>query len=728
MVGTAYHLDMSGKEDRYTRIREFLQDRYPEAVSISTISRSLNMNRGSVAKYLDVLQSHGHVVMKPFGKAKLYSSAQTVPFDDLFDYLSDAIVILDADLHILMVNRSFIETFNIRSERNMLGSELSRINLALFNNPTIWDNIDRILNSQTFINEMLLIERGTERVFLTEFISAVMPSISFTGKPGIMITLRDITLWKKTEEALKNSERKIRTLFEEVPSGICLFQEDGTILNANRASLDILGLTRFTDLADFKLYDIMCSRDIVQDLIRKGKIAELTLSCNFDRLKSETLTTTKKSGVAYFQVVFAPVTDKGGKAPREFFILFLDITAKKIAEKQLKERYQGIMSNLPGIIYQYYARDSGEWGVYYVNERSQEIYGVTTEPLETWFARYGACIAPEDQERWFDSINDVIRRIVPWEFEGRFIKPSGEEMYIRGVSHPVRLKNETVWNGIFLDITDRKKAEEALRMSEERFRGITSNLPGIVYQFYVHDSGKRGMYYVDDRSTEVYGLSPDPLATWIQRYGSCIAPEDRERWVKSMEDAIERVAPWEFEGRFIKPTGEEMFIRVISQPVRQRNETVWDGIILDVTDRMRAEEALRRTELKEIRYHSFFENACNGVLIYEPIGQGEDYIIKDVNRVTAALMRMNKEDIVGKKLFEEFPDLPNPYVPDLLYRVLTTENPEFVTPLKYRNRDDFPWISHYVFKLPSGEIASFMIDVTEVMTEDSYPEREGGTN
>jgi PAS domain-containing protein len=184
MVGTAYHLDMSGKEDRYTRIREFLQDRYPEAVSISTISRSLNMNRGSVAKYLDVLQSHGHVVMKPFGKAKLYSSAQTVPFDDLFDYLSDAIVILDADLHILMVNRSFIETFNIRSERNMLGSELSRINLAVFNNPTIWDNIDRILNSQTFINEMLLIERGTERVFLTEFISAVMPSISFTGKPG----------------------------------------------------------------------------------------------------------------------------------------------------------------------------------------------------------------------------------------------------------------------------------------------------------------------------------------------------------------------------------------------------------------------------------------------------------------------------------------------------------------------------------------------------------------
>ncbi len=132
-------------------------------------------------------------------------------------------------------------------------------------------------------------------------------------------------------------------------------------------------------------------------------------------------------------------------------------------------------------------------------------------------------------------------------------------------------------------------------------------------------------------------------------------------------------------------------------------------------------ERLARKELafKETRYRSFFEKACNGVLIYEPIDGGNEYIIKDVNGVTAALLRMNKEDLVGKKLFEEFPDLPNPYVHDLLYRVLTTEKPEFVTPLKYRNREDFPWISHYVFKLPSGEIASFMIDVSDAVRKEA---------
>jgi PAS domain S-box-containing protein len=548
------------------------------------------MNRGSVSKYLEVLQSHGNVIMRPFGRAKLYTLSQTIPLNDLFDNLSDAIIILDANLRILMVNRSFINTFRIRGERNMItGSELSRFHLPLLNETAVQNNIGRILKSETFINEMLLIERNTERVFLTDFVSTVIPSGSFSGEPGIMITLRDITTWKRTEDALRNSERKIRTLFEEVPSGIFLFQEDGTILNANRAALTILGLTSFNDLTDIKLGDLLCTRQTIGDLVASGQIAELTIPCNFDRLKNGILSSTKKTGIAYFQIVFAPVVENVGNNPREFFILFIDITAKRRAEKELKERYHGISKNLPGIAYQFYAKKTGEWGVYYVDERSLDIYGLPTTPLENWFQRFGDCIAPEDRARWFESIMDVVERVAPWDFEGRFISPTGEEMFIRGVSQPVILKNETVWNGIFLNVTDRKKAEQALQTS--------------VFQ--------------------------------------------------------------------------------------------------------------------ETRYRSFFEDTCNGVLIYEPIEGGNEYIIKDVNRATATLLRMEKQDLIGKRLFVEFPDLPDPSVREMLIRVLKTEKPEFLSPLKYRDREDFPWISHYVFKLPSGEIASFMVDVSDAVQRDT---------
>ncbi|RXL95438.1 hypothetical protein EO238_30380, partial [Citrobacter sp. AAK_AS5] len=67
---------MNETHDRYSQIRKYLQEHYPVAVSISRISRDLGMNRGSVSKYLEVLLTQGHVIMKPYGKAKLYTSSQ----------------------------------------------------------------------------------------------------------------------------------------------------------------------------------------------------------------------------------------------------------------------------------------------------------------------------------------------------------------------------------------------------------------------------------------------------------------------------------------------------------------------------------------------------------------------------------------------------------------------------------------------------------------------------
>ena len=113
-----------------------------------------------------------------------------------------------------------------------------------------------------------------------------------------------------------------------------------------------------------------------------------------------------------------------------------------------------------------------------------------------------------------------------------------------------------------------------------------------------------------------------------------------------------------------------MYIRGISQPIRMRSETVWNGIFFDITDRKRAEEALTTSHFLETRYRSFFEDACNGVLIYQPVAGGEDYLITDVNRATADLLRMDRLDLIGKRLFEEFPDIATPELRETLKRVL----------------------------------------------------------
>jgi PAS domain-containing protein len=130
----------------------------------------------------------------------------------------------------------------------------------------------------------------------------------------------------------------------------------------------------------------------------------------------------------------------------------------------------------------------------------------------------------------------------------------------------------------------------------------------------------------------------------------------------------------------------------------------------DITAEKMVEKELR---LKESRYRSFFDNTCNGMLIYQSIDRGEDYIFKDINQAIESILCIRKQDIIGKKLFEVFPDLLLFDVRELLKRINITEQPEMIPPLQYVIGKNEPWCSHYVFKLPSGEIASFMIDVTD---------------
>jgi PAS domain S-box-containing protein len=575
--------DSTTYREMFGRIVDLLDQYAPRGVPILTIAQDLGIDRKTAAKYLELLAQSGDVSMQRFGQKKLYRPSRRVPLHEVFDRLRDAILILDGELQVRMVNASFLATLGINPGRNLIGTSLFELDLPVFVEPAVRDNIERIRQSQPHQSEMQLIEGRNGRIFLVEFDTVA----SAVGGQDIMVSLRDISALKKAEIELADSEKKMATLFDSVPGGVVLFSGDGAILNANRAALRVLGLHTLADLRNASVFDIACYRDKLPSLIRNGRSTETELACDFDKLREKRGIATTKFGVAYFEVVFTPIRPDSGGAPKEFAILFKDITARRRAERDLKERLEGISRNLSGIVYQFYCRDTGEWGVYYVDERTDEILGLPLEPLKDWFQRLTACIAPEDQDRWHESIWDVVRRIAPWHFEGRMIKPTGEEMYIRGISQPIRMRSETVWNGIFFDITDRKRAEEAL-----------------------------------------------------------------------------------MESHFL-----------------------------------------------ETRYRSFFEDAYNGVLIYQPVAGAEDYLITDVNKATVDLLRMERFDLIGKRLFEEFPDIATPELRKTLKRVLRTGRPEVARPIKYRNRDDFPWISRYIFRLPSGELASFMIDVSEVLEE-----------
>ena len=138
----------------------------------------------------------------------------------------------------------------------------------------------------------------------------------------------------------------------------------------------------------------------------------------------------------------------------------VDERTKQLQEKEDKLRF--ITTNIPGAVYQFYARPDGEMGLHYVEGQLRKLLGMQV-PTEQLFQRFLDGVHSEDRQRFIDSTREVIAEGKPWNFEGRFVASSGETIWFSSASTPFQRENELVFNGIVTNITDRKRAEEALR-------------------------------------------------------------------------------------------------------------------------------------------------------------------------------------------------------------------------------------------------------------------------
>ncbi len=155
------------------------------------------------------------------------------------------------------------------------------------------------------------------------------------------------------------------------------------------------------------------------------------------------------------------------------------ILCRKRAKEALRENEEHLrlmMANLPVGVYQFYARPNGEMGLYRADGRFQEIFGLFGTP-DQLFPQFVEHLDPRDRQRFADSVQEAIREGKPWDFEGRFIRPSGETIWVHGMATPSPREDEIVFDGLMLNIDDRKRAKEALQESEERYRSLFHRSP-----------------------------------------------------------------------------------------------------------------------------------------------------------------------------------------------------------------------------------------------------------
>ncbi|MDD1701384.1 MAG: PAS domain S-box protein, partial [Methanoregula sp.] len=199
---------MENPHDEYERIKDYLKQD-SQGMNIREISQGLNINRNSIAKYLDILTSQDEVDVRIYGKSKVYRLAQRVPISGLLQFSSNWIIILNNTMNVVQLNDAYIRYCRIQVDR-ILHHNISDISIIPCNHPAIPNLAGMALTGKEVCDE-LSFTTSAGRIF---FKVTATPTIFQDQSPGIILVFEDITDRKQYEIALKNSEEKFRNLVE----------------------------------------------------------------------------------------------------------------------------------------------------------------------------------------------------------------------------------------------------------------------------------------------------------------------------------------------------------------------------------------------------------------------------------------------------------------------------------------------------------------------------------
>ena len=410
--------------------------------------------------------------------------------------------------------------------------------------------------------------------------------------------VRDITERKRTEAALQESEEKFRGLFQGAAEGILVANiETMKFVYANPAVCRMLGYTE-EELVKMGVSDIHPQ----QDLERVG--AEFMAQIRGEKTLAPALPCLCKDGTTIYADVNASRLVVDGKDCNVGF--FTDITARQLAEEALQiER-----DNLNAIF------ASAPVGMLLLDEETVIVGAnavvaamVFRDPAEIISQRAGAglgCTHSHDTARGCgyspacpacqlrDSITKVLSsgtRVLGLEIQPTLLIGGREEHpWLRVSAEPVFLNGHKHVVVAIDNITERKRAEEALRASEQRSRIIAQSVADVIYEWDLKDKVD---WYGDVDTLMGYpaGGFPRTLDGWA----AALHPEDKERVWVTVESQLKGVAPFDVEYRIADKDGGWRWWSARGTVLRdeQCQPRRWIGAVTDITERKQTEEALR---------------------------------------------------------------------------------------------------------------------------------------
>ena len=305
---------------------------------------------------------------------------------------------------------------------------------------------------------------------------------------------------------------------------------------------------------------------------------------------------------------------------------------------------------------------------FYVNEAACSLLGYTREEM---LAMGVEDILPPEGGRVFQDLARKVREEGPVTFEMIHLRKDGGRFPAEVTLNHLYYQGRKYYCAFARDITERKRAEAALRESEERYHGLFEGVPVGLYR--TTPAGRM----LDANAALVRILGYPSLEALLEtRVGDIyLDPEDRRRWQRTMAVAGQIQS---FEAPVRRFDGEVIWVRFTARAVAGEDGEIlrYEGALEDVTDRRRAEEGLRASEE---RFRSLVQNASDLISILGPEG-----VVRYESPSHQRLLGREPEEHVGHSLL----DLAHPedrhVVEESLRHLL--ERPDEVVTFEHRLR------------------------------------------
>lgn len=532
-----------------------------------------------------------------------------------------------------------------------------------------------------------------------KYLSLNLSSFEEKGKLiGVVGSARDITEQKKSEEALKENEKKFRLLASFAPVGIYLTDTKGDCTYANPTWLKMTGMT-------------------LNEALGTGWVKALhpddkkTVFANWQKM----IDSKGKWNCTYrFITPEGKVTEVYGLASSQhntsgeltgYIGINLDITKEKEAEEKLRESEEKLLKVLDSSPFPVAIADLRNENISYWSKSAIKLFGHTPSTVNEWFEQ----AYPDKKYR-----EEVIKRWKPFVKEAqktkRVVNAGEYEVTCKdGTILACEIHVNIVEDNIIVtlnDVTERKKAEKTVQKEQEFTEKTINALPGV---FYIISKENKFIKW-NNKFTEVTGLSDEEM--------KLISPidlfegEDKKNIAKAIQEVFTK-GDTLVEGSFITKKGNEVPYYFNGSKIDIDGETYLVGMGIDITEKRKAEEALIESEQK---YRELFNNMLNGFayhkILFNEKGEPSDYVFLEVNKAFEELTGLKGELAKGKRVTEVIPNIDKDsarWIPKYGEIALTGKAKRFENYSEQIKK----WFSIIAFSPQKNHFATIFEDITE---------------